>query len=75
MCFYGWHLCGCSKGGIDEFARVTKGVRSKWEEGNNDGKEDSVEFGSLECEDVQILGYWVGDKVDYMGVAGGYGLG
>ena len=44
--------------------RVTKEVRGKWEERNNEDKEESVEVGWMECENVRVWGSWLGDKAD-----------
>ena len=52
------------KGEMEECVRVTKEVMGEWEERNNEDKEENVEFGREECEDIRILGSWVEDKAD-----------
>ena len=49
---------------MDECVRVTKEVMREREERNNGDKEDRLDFGREEGEDVCILGSWVGDKAD-----------
>ena len=50
------------KGEMDECVRVTKEVMGEWEERNNKDKEESVEFGQENYENVRILRSWVGDR-------------
>lgn len=53
-----------TKGEIDESVRRVKGVMNKWEERNNDDKEEVLEFGTEEGEEIRVLGSWMGMKVD-----------
>ena len=36
----------------------------RWEERNNDDKEERLEFGTREGEKIRILGSWVGNERD-----------
>lgn len=41
-----------------------KSVMNKWEERNNDDKEEELEFGTEEGGEIKILGSWVSSEVD-----------
>ena len=47
---------------MEECVRVTTEVMGDWDERNNEDKEESVELGKEECEDMRSLGSWVGDR-------------
>ena len=49
---------------MNERVRVTKVVGGKWEERNNEDKEESVKLEREKSEDVHILGSWVSDRAD-----------
>ena len=51
-------------GEIDEGVRAVKEVMNKWEEKNNDDKEEILEFGTEEGADVRVLGSWVNAETD-----------
>ena len=53
-----------TKGELDEGVRVIKREMNKWEERNNDAKEEVLEFGTKEGEEIRVLGSWVGAEVD-----------
>jgi hypothetical protein len=52
------------KGEIEEGVRVVKNVMSKWEERNNEDKEEVLEFGTEEGSEIRVLGSWVGMEAD-----------
>ena len=52
------------KGEMDESVRRVKEVMNKWEERNNDDKEEVLEFGTQEGEEVRVLGSWMGTEAD-----------
>lgn len=52
------------KGEIDEGVRAVKVVMNKWEEMNNDDKEECLEFGTNEGNEIRVLGSWVGTDAD-----------
>ena len=62
---------------MEECVRVTKEVMGEKKEWNYENKEEDVEFGMKEYENIRLLGGWVGDrmdiKTDYGGV-NGFGL-
>ena len=41
-----------------------KEVMGRWEEKNNEDKEEKVEFGTEEGGKIRILGSWIGGKED-----------
>ena len=41
-----------------------KGVMRSYEERNNEAKEEHLEFGSEEANEVRMLGSWVGAEAD-----------
>ena len=51
-------------GEIEEGVRVTKEVMGRWEERNNDEKEEVLEFGTEEGGKVRVLGSWLGAEED-----------
>lgn len=51
-------------GEIDEGVRAMKEVMGKWEERNNDTKEEVLEFGTEEGGKVRVLGSWLGADED-----------
>ena len=51
-------------GEIDDGVRRVKSVMNKWEERNNDAKEEVLEFGTNEGGDVRVLGSWVSSNAD-----------
>ena len=53
-----------TKGEIDESVRRVKEVMGRWEERNNEDKEEVLEFGTEEGDEVMILGSWMGEKED-----------
>ena len=46
--------------GVDE----TKRIMAKFEERNNDDKEEHLDFGTEESEKIRMLGSWMGEKND-----------
>ena len=44
--------------------RAVKSVMDKWEELNNDTKEEVIEFGTNEAGSVRVLGRWVSAEAD-----------
>ena len=44
--------------------RRLKEVMGRWEERNNEDKEEVLEFGTEEGDEVRILGSWMGEKED-----------
>ena len=53
-----------TKGEMDESVRRVKEVMGRWEERNNEDKEEVLEFGTEEGDEVRILGSWMGEKED-----------
>ena len=51
-------------GEIDEGVRAVKSVMNKWEERNNDAKEEVLEFGTNEGGNVRVLVSWVSASAD-----------
>ena len=49
------------KGDMDEVVRVAKEVMNKWEERDNEDKEEVLEFGTNEGANVRVLGSWMGE--------------
>ena len=49
---------------MDEGARVVKERMGRWEEWNNDNKEERLKFGMEEGEEIKILGSWMGAEAD-----------
>lgn len=49
---------------MKDSVRVTKKATSEKEERNKENTEGRVEFRRDDCENVRILGSWVGDRVD-----------
>lgn len=49
---------------LEEGVAVVKEVMGRFEERNNDGKEEVLDFGTEEAEGVRMLGSWVGWKKD-----------
>ena len=57
--------------------RRVKEVMGRWEERNNEDKEEVLEFGTEEGDEVRILGSWMGEKEDVrigLGEWGCYGV-
>ena len=50
-----------TKGEMDESVRRVKEVMGRWEERNNEDKEEVLEFGTEEGDEVRILGSWMGE--------------
>ena len=44
------------KGEMNEGTEVVKRVMNKWEERNNDDKEENLVFGTTEGNDIRVLG-------------------
>ena len=53
-----------TKEGVGESLRRVKGVIGRWEERNNEDKEEVLEFGTEEGDEVRILGSGMGEKED-----------
>ena len=53
-----------NKAEIDGGVEVTKKVMASFEERNNDGKEEVLEFGTEESKKIRMLGSWMGWKED-----------
>ena len=51
-----------TKGEINEGVERIKSVMNKWEERNNDDKEEVLEFGTEEGKGIRVLGSWMGAK-------------
>ena len=49
---------------IEAGVRKTKEVMAKFGEGNNDGKEEELNFGMEKSGKIRMLGSWMGWKVD-----------
>ena len=49
---------------LEDGVRETKEVMNKWEERNNENKEEELEFGTEEGGKVRVLGSWVDSKMD-----------
>ena len=49
---------------LEEGIKITKDVMGRWEERNNDGKEEVLEFGTEESGGIRMLGSWMGYKED-----------
>ena len=43
---------------------AVKQVMGKWEERNNEDKEERLEFGTAESREIRVLGNWVGSEQD-----------
>ena len=41
-----------------------KEIMGKWEERNNEDKEERLEFGTVESREIRVLGKWVGNEQD-----------
>ena len=52
------------KGELEEGVRATKEVMDKYEERNNDDKEEILEFGTPESCNIRMLGVWLGEEED-----------
>ena len=52
------------KGEMDENVREMKEVMGRWEERDNEDKEETLEFGTIEGGDVRVLGSWLGANED-----------
>ena len=50
------------KGEMDESVRCVKEVMGRWEERNNEDKEEVLEFGTEKGDEVRILESWMGDR-------------
>ena len=46
----------------NEGETVVKRKMGSWEERNNDDKEERLEFGNRECEQIRILGSRIGNR-------------
>ena len=53
-----------TKGEMDESVRRVREVMGRWEERHNEDKEEVLEFGTEEGDEVRILGILMGEKVD-----------
>ena len=53
-----------TEGEMDESVRRVKEVMGRWEERNNEDKEEVLEFGTEEGDEVRILGSWMGERED-----------
>ena len=53
-----------TKGELDEGVNAIKNEMNRWEERNNDDKEETLDFGTCEGEEIRVLGSWVGTEVD-----------
>ena len=49
---------------MNEGVRAVKVIMNKWEESNNDAKEEVLEFGTQEGDDVRVLGSWMRADAD-----------
>ena len=49
---------------IDVGVNVVKETMNKWEERNNDAKEEVLEFGTKEGDEIRVLGSWMGANED-----------
>ena len=63
-----------TKGEINEGVERIKSVMNKWEERNNDDKEEALEIGTEEGEEIRVLGSWMGVKEDINNRTGRAGL-
>lgn len=52
------------KGEMNEGVRAVKEVMSKWEERNNEDKEEVLEFGTEDGGEVRVFGSWLSAKAD-----------
>ena len=52
------------KGELDRGVDRVKEVMGRWEEKNNEDKEEEVDFGTEEGGEIRILGSWVGAEAD-----------
>ena len=52
------------KGELEDGVRETKEVMGKFEERNNDDKEEILEFGTEESNKIRMLGVWLGEEED-----------
>ena len=52
------------KGELWEGMGAVKEVMGKWEERNNEDKEERLEFGTAEGREIRVLGNWVGSEHD-----------
>ena len=52
------------KGEIEQGLRVIKEVMSRFEEKNNDDKEEEIVFGTEESNKIRMLGSWLGPEED-----------
>ena len=52
------------KGEIEAGVNATKEVMAKFEEKNNDDKEEILEFGTAESDNIRMLGVWMGEGED-----------
>ena len=53
-----------TRGEIEEGVNAVKEVMNKWEERNNDDKEEVLEFGTDEGGEVRMLGSWLEPEAD-----------
>ena len=53
-----------TKGEMDESVQRVKEVMNRWEERNNEDKEEVLDFGTEEGEEIRVLGSWVGMDAD-----------
>ena len=52
------------KGELGGGVGAVKEVMGKWEERNNEDKEERLEFGTAEGREIRVLGNWVGSEQD-----------
>ena len=52
------------KSEMEEGVRAAKEVMGRWEERNNEDKEERLEFGTEEGREIRVLGSWVGSQQD-----------
>ena len=63
-----------TKGEMEESVRRVKEVMGRCEERNNEDKEEVLEFGTEEGDEVRILGSWMGEKEDVRNRIKGAGM-
>ena len=52
------------RGELGKGVEAVKEVMGKWEEKNNEDKEERLEFGTAEVREIRLLGNWLGSKQD-----------
>ena len=52
------------RGELGKGVGAVKEVMGKWEEKNNEDKEERLEFGTAEVREIRLLGNWLGSKQD-----------